>query len=95
MKNIIPLFLLGTLSFYSAGHFGDFLDKLETTGFGKQNPRSSYMQLALIALSLRSASAIVSLAVEPVAVACRPEGVPRPGHLQADKMQIATARLVQ
>lgn len=35
--------------------FGAFLDKLETTGFGKQNLRSSYTHLALRAMPLRSA----------------------------------------
>lgn len=71
VENVIPVFVLGTLSIYSAGHFGAFLDKLETTGFGKQNLRSSYMHLVFIAVPLKSAFAIMSLAMKPVAVACR------------------------
>lgn len=71
VENVIPVFVLGTLSFYGAGHSGPFLDRLETTGFGKQELRSSYMHLALIAMPLRSVSAIMSLAMKPVAVACR------------------------
>lgn len=69
--NIIPVFVLGTLSFCSAGGFRALPDKLETKEFGMQNLRSLYMHLALIAMTLRLASAITSLAMKPVTVTCR------------------------
>lgn len=43
-------------------------------------------------MPLRSESAVMSLAMKPVSVACRQWGVHQLGHLQAGKMQISTAR---